>query len=50
MTDCTHQGRIESARGIGFFSSLLFVAIVGAVAATAALSPTRSRGTTDNLA
>ena len=35
MTDCTCQGRIESARGIDFFSSGLFVAIAGAVAAAA---------------
>ena len=35
MTDCTYQGGIESARGTGFFSSGLFVAIAGAVAAGA---------------
>jgi hypothetical protein len=35
MTDCTYQGRIESPRGIGFFSRGLFVAIAGAVAAEA---------------
>jgi hypothetical protein len=35
MANCTYQGRIESPRGMGVFSSGLFVVIAGTVAGAA---------------